>query len=76
MTRHNGTATMTMRGPETKATPLLCAVQAEWAGISFTPGSFLPHVLASDLVDGAVDLPTAIGGGIHASAHHGDYARR
>jgi hypothetical protein len=60
VTRHNGTATMTVRGPETKATPLFCSVQAEWLGIVFSPGSFMPHLLAGDLVDRSVDLPAAM----------------
>ena len=57
--RHNGKMTLTVRGPETKATPVYCSVQAEWFGIIFRLGSFMPHLLASDLVDGAVDLPEA-----------------
>ncbi len=59
VTRHNGKITLTVRGPETKATPLYCSVQAEWFGIIFKFGTFMPHLLASDLVDGAVDLPEA-----------------
>ena len=31
--RHNGKMTLTVRGPETKATPVSCAVQAEWFDI-------------------------------------------
>jgi len=57
--RHNGKITLTVRGPETKATPVYCAVQAEWFGIIFKLGSFMPHLLASDLMDGSVDLPLA-----------------
>jgi uncharacterized membrane protein YphA (DoxX/SURF4 family) len=49
--RHNGKMNLTVRGPETRATPVYCAVQAEWFGIIFTLGSFMPHLLASDLVD-------------------------
>jgi hypothetical protein len=33
--RHNGKMTLTVRGPETKATPVYCSVQAEWFGIIF-----------------------------------------
>jgi AraC-like DNA-binding protein len=59
VTRHNGTMTLTVRGPETRATPLYCSVQAEWFGIFFRVGSFLPHLLPSELVNNAVDLPAA-----------------
>src|SRR6266487_2292000 len=57
--RHNGKMTLTVRGPETKATPAYCSVQAEWFGIIFKYGTFMPDLLASDLVDGAIDLPEA-----------------
>jgi AraC-like DNA-binding protein len=57
--RHNDKMTLTVRGPETTATPVYCSVQAEWFGIIFKLGTFMPHLLASDLVDGAVDLPEA-----------------
>ena len=57
--RHNGKLTLTVRGPETKATPMYCSVQAEWFGIIFKLGSFMPHLPAGDLVDGAIDLPEA-----------------
>ncbi|HEY3227701.1 MAG TPA: hypothetical protein VGJ87_00690 [Roseiflexaceae bacterium] len=57
--RHSGTTTVTVRGPETKATPVYCSVQAEWVGIIFRLGSFMPQLLASDLVDGSIDLPAA-----------------
>jgi hypothetical protein len=57
--RHNGNLTLTVRGPETKATPVYCSVQAEWFGIIFRLGSFMPDLLASDLVDGSIDLPLA-----------------
>src|SRR5436189_4192450 len=57
--RHNGKMTLTVRGPETTATPVYCSLQAEWFGIIFKLGTFMPHLLASDLVNGAVDLPAA-----------------
>jgi AraC-like DNA-binding protein len=57
--RHNGKTTLTVRGPETKATPAYCSVHAEWFGIIFKFGTFMPHLPASNLVDGSVDLPDA-----------------
>jgi hypothetical protein len=58
VTRHGGTLTLTVRGPETKAVPLHCSVQAEWIGIVLKLGVFMPH-LPDNLVDGAIDLPMA-----------------
>ena len=59
VTRHNGKTTLTVRGPETKATPLHCPADGEWLGIRFKLGTFFPHLPASNLVDGAVNLPSA-----------------
>jgi len=58
-TRHNGKTTLTVRGPETKATPLHCPADGEWLGIRFKLGTCMPHLPASNLVDGAVNLPDA-----------------
>ena len=59
VTRYNGKMTLTVRGPETKATPTYCSIQAEWFGIIFKFGTFMPHLPTSDLVDGELDLPEA-----------------
>jgi AraC-like DNA-binding protein len=59
VTRQNGTITLTVRGPETKATPLHCSADGEWLGIRFKLGTVMPHLPASTLVDGAVNLPDA-----------------
>ena len=57
VTRHEDTTTLTVRGPETKATPAPIPADAEFVGISFTLGAFLPHLPVSALVDDAVTLP-------------------
>ncbi len=57
VTRHHGQTILTVRGPETKATPLYCPADGEWLGIRFKLGTFLPQLPASNLVDGAVNLP-------------------
>jgi len=59
VTRQNGTTMLTVRGPETKATPLHCAAAGEWLGIRFALGTVMPQLPASHLVDGAVHLPDA-----------------
>ena len=59
VTRQNGKTMLTVRGPETKATPLHCSADGEWLGIRFKLGTVMPHLPASNLVDGAVNLPDA-----------------
>jgi AraC-like DNA-binding protein len=60
VSRLQGKVTMTLRGPETKATPMGNApAEGEWVGILLKLGTFLPHLPTSRLVDGGVDLPTA-----------------
>jgi AraC-like DNA-binding protein len=60
VSRLQGKVTMTLRGPETKATPIGNApAEGEWVGILLKLGTFLPHLPTSRLVDGSVDLPTA-----------------
>jgi AraC-like DNA-binding protein len=57
--RYNGKLTLTVRGPETRATPIYCSIHAEWFGIIFKLGSFMPHLLGNNLVDRGIDLPEA-----------------
>jgi AraC-like DNA-binding protein len=59
VTRHKGKTTFTVRGPETKATPALCPQDAEFFGIKFKLGAFMPHLPVRNLVDGAANLPEA-----------------
>jgi AraC-like DNA-binding protein len=59
VTRHQDKTTLTVRGPETKATLLHCPAEGEWLGIRFKLGTVMPHLPASKLVDGAVNLPNA-----------------
>lgn len=55
-----GKMTLTVRGPETRATPLgNCPSDGEWLGIRLKPGTFLPHLPTSSLVDTTVTLPAA-----------------
>jgi len=60
VTRHQGKITLTVRGPETKATPLGdCPADGEWLGVRLKLGTFLPHLPARTLVDASVTLPGA-----------------
>ena len=60
VSRLQGKVTMTLRGPETKATPVGdCPAEGEWFGILLKLGTALPHLPTSRLVDRGVDLPAA-----------------
>jgi len=71
VTKHQGRRTLTVRGPETKATSLGgYPAGGEWLGIRLKPGAFLRHLPASTLVDATVTLPEASGSAfwLHGSA--------
>jgi len=61
VTKHDGQTTFTLRGPETKATPMgVQWTDTEFFGIVFRLGTFLPHLppgRVKDLRD--VNLPEA-----------------
>lgn len=59
VTRQKGKTYLTVRGPETKASPAPFPEAAEFFGITFRHGAFMPYLPASSLVDGAVNLPWA-----------------
>ncbi|HXV41996.1 MAG TPA: helix-turn-helix domain-containing protein [Anaerolineae bacterium] len=59
VTKYNGQTILTVRGPETKATPHHCPADGEWLGIRFKLGTVMPHLPASTLVDRDVNLPNA-----------------
>jgi AraC-like DNA-binding protein len=56
-----GKTTVTLRGPETKATPAFCPPDTDFIGIVFKLGTFMPHLPARNLVDGDLNLPDASG---------------
>jgi AraC-like DNA-binding protein len=57
VTKLQGKITMTVRGPETKATPLGDSpADGEWFGIVLKLGTFLPHLPTSRLTDTGVTL--------------------
>ena len=51
VTKLNGTTFITVRGPETKATTAYCPPNAEFFGIVFKPGTFMPHLPARAVMD-------------------------
>ena len=58
VSRLQGKITVTMRGPETRATALGdCPGDGEWFGILLKLGTFLPHLPTGTLVDAEVNLP-------------------
>src|SRR5262245_24454353 len=60
VTRLEGRMTLTVRGPETKATMADCPAQGEWFGVRFKVGTFMPLMRCSDLRDrNDVTLPNA-----------------
>jgi hypothetical protein len=57
---YQGKRTITVRGPETKVTPMhVNLVGGEFFGIIFKYGAFMPHFPVGDLVDRDLDLPDA-----------------
>jgi AraC-like DNA-binding protein len=59
VTKQNGKTTLTVRGPETKATPAPCPANAQFFGIQFKLGTFMPHLPMKTLVNGSLNLPEA-----------------
>jgi AraC-like DNA-binding protein len=59
VTKQNGRTSITVRGPETKATTAHCPPNAEFFGITFKLGTFMPLLPTGDRLDGEVILPEA-----------------
>jgi AraC-like DNA-binding protein len=60
VTKYEGKTTLTVRGPETKATHLEYPAGAEWVGIDFKLGTYMPHFPPKSLVNfNDVNLPNA-----------------
>jgi hypothetical protein len=64
VTRQQGRAQLTVRGPETKATTAPIPGDAEFLGIQFSLGTFMPALPPQRLVDGALTLPQATKGSV------------
>lgn len=59
VTRQRSAARLTVRGPETKATTVAIPQEAEFFGIQFSLGSFMPGLPPGKLVDRSLTLPSA-----------------
>ncbi len=62
ITRREGKTSLTVRGPETKATTADCPAYGEWFAIRFKLGTFMPRLRPGDLRDRKnVTLPDSSG---------------
>src|SRR5690606_9323344 len=59
VSRLRGRIAITLRGPETRASDAYCPPDAEFVGVFFRLGTFMPRLPASQLVDGELWLPQA-----------------
>ena len=59
VTRQKNAIHFSVRGPETKASPAPIPEDAEFLGILFKVGTFLPHLPVDQLIDGGITLPEA-----------------
>lgn len=57
VTRQRGTAQLTVRGPETRATAMPIPEGAEFVGITFSIGTYMPMLPPARLIDRALTLP-------------------
>jgi hypothetical protein len=59
VTRQGGKTSLTLNGPETRATTAPIPQDAEFFGIQFRLGAFMPSLPVGGLVDGGLTLPAA-----------------
>jgi AraC-like DNA-binding protein len=59
VTKHKGLTYLTVRGPETRATIVTIPEDAEFFGVQFRLGAFLPALPVDQLIDNALTLPGA-----------------
>jgi len=62
VTRQDGATRLTVRGPETRATTVPIPQEAEFFGIQFSIGTFMPALPPGRLVDRTVTLPATTRG--------------
>lgn len=59
VTKTQGQTTVTLRGPETKASTAPIPPDAQFWGVQFRHGCFMPHFPVNRLVNGGLHLPRA-----------------
>ena len=59
LTRQQGRTRLHLRGPETHASRAAIPPDAEFLGLRFRLGSFMPHLPTPERVDGGLELPAA-----------------
>lgn len=60
VTKQRGKVTISLRGPETKASPAPIPEDAEFLGIIFKHGTFMPRLPGNKLVDVEIHLPETV----------------
>jgi len=65
VTKQKGKITISLRGPETSATPAPIPEDAEFLGIIFKHGTFMPHLPGTKLVDEEIHLPETVKNSFH-----------
>jgi len=60
VTKQNDKIILSIRGPETLASPMPIPEDAEFFGIIFKRGVFMPHLPKTDLVNNAIHLPESL----------------
>src|SRR5690606_42019589 len=60
-TRRSSDLTISLHGPETAATRKAFPPEAEWFGIAFKLGTFVPHLLPGSFIDRNIVLPGTSG---------------
>jgi AraC-like DNA-binding protein len=74
VTRYKGKTTITLRGPATRATPAFCPADAEFFGIQFKPGVFMPNLPAKMVMDRHdLNLPEATSQSFWLNGHAWQY---
>lgn len=69
ITHHEGRSVLTVRGPESAASPSPIPAPAEFLGIVFKLGTFMPHMPGLAIADKEIELPDASG---HTFYLHGE----
>jgi hypothetical protein len=60
VTKQKGKIMISLRGPETKASPAPIPKDAEFLGIIFKHGTFMPQLPGSKLVDNEIHIPETV----------------